>query len=109
MKPTTNQIRDFINHPVFKWFLETTALRINELDTVRSIPDNDYITPIARRMAINIVEEIFSDIAQAGEIYKMQKGMAEKETNDLNNLKKLKENNIAERGDDRTPEDRDDF
>jgi DNA recombination-dependent growth factor C len=78
-KPKTNQIKLWLKDDVTRWLLETLAFRMNEIDTVRNLTENNYIENIANRKAIETIENLLSEVYQ--ELPTLQQKVAEKEYN----------------------------
>lgn len=90
-QPTPQEVSEFVKQDIFKWFLEKVALRLNELDTVR---DADILLPnemYSRRLAIETIESIFSDLVESKQIKEVQREVASKESSTIKILKENKE------------------
>ena len=89
MKPTREQVREFVKSEIFKWFLEKIATYANEIDTVRNVESGDEL--VARKMTIKILENAFSDIYDVGEFAEIQSRISLNEDNPINQIRKLRE------------------
>lgn len=88
-KPGSGKTREWVKNDVTQWFLEKLALYMNEIDTVRDINLNNIDVALARRLAIEVIENAFGDILEAGELQIFQKKVAESESNTIKTLKDL--------------------
>ena len=88
-KPSAEEIQRFVKDDVFKWFMEVLAKEVNRIDTVRNInPERD--DTLSRRMTIEIIENVLSEVYDSGELEKIQKKMAGEEESIVNKMENLK-------------------
>lgn len=90
-KPTPEQIREMVKSEPFRWFMERLAYQMNYIDTVRNITKENLNEALARRMAIEIIENAFADLYEAGELEKLQKKIAREEDNILKKIKEYQD------------------
>jgi len=89
--PIKEDIREWVKNPTTQWMINKIALHLNTLDTVRDVTMENIEMALAKRLAIETVENIFSDIYEYGDLVELQKNLASEEDNILKKLKELKE------------------
>jgi hypothetical protein len=76
-KPSENEIRDWLKEPTTKYMLETLALRMNELDTIRDLTAENHIDKLAQNKAIEVIENTFEEFYK--ELPELQNKIAKRE------------------------------
>jgi len=90
-KPLKANIKEWVKDSTTQWFLDRLAFYLNEIDTVRNITLENIDETLARKMAIEIIENALSDIWQEGELEKYQKKLADEEDSIIKRLKEIKQ------------------
>lgn len=88
-KPTPQTIKEWLKQDVSQWFLERIAYHLNSIDTVRDITPDKKEEAVARKIAIDIVENALGDIYSTFDIKEKQRVMGEEEKNLIKTLKAL--------------------
>jgi len=89
-KPPKKTIRQWVKDETTSWFLERLAFHLNSIDTVRNITLENLDEALARKMAIEVIENALADIYQEGELAELQKKLAEDEDSIIKRLKEVK-------------------
>ena len=89
--PIKESIREWVKNSTTQWFLNRLAWHLNEIDTVRDITLENMNEALARKMAIEIIENALADIWQEGDLQALQKKISEEEDNIIRKLKSIKE------------------
>lgn len=87
--PIQEEIRELVKNSSFQWFLNRIAFHLNGIDTVRDITLENIDEALARKMAIEIIENALADFWQAGELEALQKKLAEEEDNIIKRLENI--------------------
>lgn len=91
MKIDKSQIQEMVKTDAFRYFLERLAMELNRIDTVRNINPANLNEVLARRIAIEIVENALSEVYETGELQSLQKEVASQEDNIIKKFSELKE------------------
>ena len=89
--PIKEEIRELVKSGAFQWFLQRIAFHLNEIDTVRDISSENLGEALARKMAIEIIENALADIWEVGDLVQLQKKISEEEDSIIKRLKNIKE------------------
>jgi len=87
-KPHQKEIEEMVKSKPFQWYVERLAFHLNEIDTVRNVKDGNEL--VARKLAIEIIENALADVYEAGNLAQLQKKLAEEENSVIKSLKQLK-------------------
>lgn len=90
-QPPKTEIRAWVKTATTQWFLNRLAYHLNEIDTVRNITLENLDEALARKMAIDIIENALADIEQDGELMAIQSKLAEDADSVITRLKNLRE------------------
>ena len=88
--PIKEEIRELIKNQAFQWFLQRIAYNLNTIDTVRDITLGNLDEVLARKMAIEIIENALADIWQEGDLQELQKKISEEEDSIIKRLQEMK-------------------
>lgn len=88
-KPLKSEIREWVKNSITQWFLERLSFHLNEIDTVRNINPENIDEALARKMALEIVENAIADVYEAGDLVELQKKVSEEEDNILRRIKEI--------------------
>ena len=89
-KAVKEDIREWVKLPTTQYFINKIALHLNSIDTVRDINEENIDTALARSLAITVVENVFADIYQEGDLEVLQREIADSEENILQKLRNLR-------------------
>ena len=90
-KPPKIKFKEWAKDDVTQYFLGRLAFHLNEIDTVRNITLENIDETLARKMAIEIIENALADVYLEGELHKFQKKVSEEEDNILKRLREMKQ------------------
>jgi len=88
--PIKEEIRELVKSSTFQWFLNRIAFHLNSIDTVRDITLENLDEALARKLAIEIIENAFADIWEKGDLQALQNKLAEEEDSIIKKLQNLK-------------------
>ena len=88
--PIKEDIRSWIQDGTTQWFLNRIAFHLNGIDTVRDIIPENLDEALARKLAIEIIENALADIWEAGDLQMLQQKLSEEEDSILKKLKEIK-------------------
>jgi hypothetical protein len=89
--PIKEDIREWVKLETTQWFLNRIAFHLNSIDTVRDITLENIDEALARKMAIEVIEDTLADIWQEGDLALLQRKLAEEEDSIIKRLKSIKE------------------
>ena len=90
-EPVKEEVRELLKNEAFQWFLQRIAFHLNSIDTVRDINLENVDEALARKMAIEIIENAFADFWEKGELQALQKKLAAEEENIIRRIEKTKD------------------
>ncbi len=90
-KPEENKIKEWVKDETTQYFLSRLAWYLNSIDTVRDITLENINEALARKLAIEIIENALADIYEAGNLQALQKIISEEENGILKRFKNMSE------------------